>query len=384
MTAVICKVAIVGASARAAAFSALNAGLEVATADMFADADLARECDATRVERYPEGLAEWLASSDCDAWLYTGALENYPELIDRMAALRPLLGNRGDVLCNVRNPMWLQAALTARGIAFPESRSSPESLPLDGSWLCKTYRGASGSGVWRLNGSEALEQAHQRSAWFQQYVDGESHAAIFVVASYGTRLLGVTQQKLNPRNEWQYSGSIGPAEISPSVAAHLDALGGLLHEWGMRGVVGVDFLATDTTAIIVEINPRFTASVEIVEHFAGCSALEAHVAACTTSAPPRSSVPGSHMSQGHSHYAKAILYARSDAVITPLFHDCAMTCASLDARRRALADIPNPGEVIPTGRPVLTALATGNTRADCQQQLDDRLADVEIRLYCGQ
>lgn len=384
MTAPVRKLAIVGASARAAAFSALNAGFEVATADLFADADLARECDATRVERYPDGLADWLAAGDCDAWLYTGALENHPDLVDRMATLRPLVGNRGDVLRNVRDPLWLQTALTERGLAFPETRSSADDLPLDGSWLCKTYRGASGSGVWRLDGTQALDQANQRGAWFQRHIEGAPYAALFVVASHAARLLGVTQQILSEQNEWQYSGSIGPADLSDSIAAQLDALGVLLHEWELRGIVGVDFLVADNVAVGVEVNPRFTASVEIVERLAGGSAVGAHVAACTASAPPQPSGSKNSMPLGRSHDAKAILYARREAMITPLFHRWAMTCASLDPLRRALADIPNAGEVIPAGRPVLTALATGSSRTDCQQRLADRLADVESHLYFGQ
>ena len=147
MTDRIRKLAIVGASARAAAFSAIRAGYEVVAADLFADADLARVAAVTRISNYPEGLADWLAATECDAWMYTGALENYPDLVDRMAAIRPLLGNSGAPLRDVRDPMKLQLALTGAGMLFPETRTSPAGLPLDGSWLCKTYGGASGSGV---------------------------------------------------------------------------------------------------------------------------------------------------------------------------------------------------------------------------------------------
>lgn len=382
MTAPIRKLAIVGASARAAAFSALNAGYEVVTADLFADADLARACEAARVERYPDGLAEWLASCECDAWLYTGALENYPDLVDRMAAIRPLLGNCGKVLRNVRNPKWLQTTLIEYGIAFPETRPSPEGLPLDGSWLCKTYRGASGSGVWRLDGTGALDQARHRNAWFQRYVEGESLAAAFVVGR-GAQLLGVIQQTLNWQNEWQYAGSVGPAELNEAIAAQLGALGVLLEDSGLRGLVGVDFLAAGDQAVVVEINPRFTASIEIAELLSQCSAVAAHVAACSRSAPPHEPVLPHQMPRGHSHYAKSILYARRDAAITPQFHDWAIARASLHPLQRTLADIPNAGETIPAGRPVLTALATGDSRADCQQRLASRLAEVDAHLYFG-
>ncbi len=88
------RLAIAGASVRAAAFSALRAGYDVVTADLFADADLRAHCDATRIEAgYPEALADWLAATECDGWLFTGALENHHELINAMAKLRPLMGS---------------------------------------------------------------------------------------------------------------------------------------------------------------------------------------------------------------------------------------------------------------------------------------------------
>ena len=54
------RIAIVGASVRAAAASAVRAGFSVAAADLFADEDLREIADATRIRDYPDGLADWL------------------------------------------------------------------------------------------------------------------------------------------------------------------------------------------------------------------------------------------------------------------------------------------------------------------------------------
>src|SRR5262249_35644735 len=76
------KVLIVGASVRAAAFSALRAGLHPECADLFADADLQRRCPAVRVRgRYPHAFLEWIESAPSVPWLYTGGLENHPSLV---------------------------------------------------------------------------------------------------------------------------------------------------------------------------------------------------------------------------------------------------------------------------------------------------------------
>src|SRR6185503_1028179 len=101
---------------------------------------------ATRISPYPEGLVDWFRAIEPPAWMYTGALENHPELIDQMAWIAPLQGNSGDVLTRVRSPWELAKALGDAGFLFPETRASAAGLLRDGSWLTKTYAGASGSG----------------------------------------------------------------------------------------------------------------------------------------------------------------------------------------------------------------------------------------------
>ena len=85
-------IVIVGASARAAAFSALRAGLAPWCADLFADADLAARCPAVAVpfDQYPHGFLKIVRQAPPGPWLFTGGLENHPKLIDRIACDRPV------------------------------------------------------------------------------------------------------------------------------------------------------------------------------------------------------------------------------------------------------------------------------------------------------
>ena len=156
--------AIVGASTRSAAASAVRAGFQPFAADLFGDADLQRIATTTRIRPYPEGFLDWMRTVEPPGWMYTGALENYPELVDQMAWIAPLLGNPGDVLARIRSPWELAAALRTAGLLFPETRDSAEGLPTDGSWLAKTYNGASGSGVRVFGGSGSEEYTPNRFA----------------------------------------------------------------------------------------------------------------------------------------------------------------------------------------------------------------------------
>ena len=128
------------------------------SADLFADLDLRQAGPATRVERYPDQFEQWLRDANADAWVYTGGLENYPDLLDRLAGIKPLWGNDGQTVRRVRDPILLQRALGEAGQLYPETLGSSEGLPRDGSWLCKAG-GSGGLGVWELTSDASAARA---------------------------------------------------------------------------------------------------------------------------------------------------------------------------------------------------------------------------------
>src|SRR5947209_6990668 len=102
-------VLIVGASARAAAFSALRAGMRPWCIDLFADADLQARCPvkALNSDNYPDGFARAMRQGPPGPWLYVGGLENRPALVVKLARERTLWGNDANVLSVVRTPdVW--------------------------------------------------------------------------------------------------------------------------------------------------------------------------------------------------------------------------------------------------------------------------------------
>jgi uncharacterized protein len=386
------KLAIVGASVRAAAFSAVRAGYEVVAADLFADADLQTHCSATRINSgYPDALADWLAGAECDGWLFAGALENHHELINAMAKLRPLIGCSAGAIRATRNPLLLQPVIEAAGLAFPETIESSDNLPLDRSWLCKTYRSAGGSGVWLLEGPEARQRAVDAGAYFQRFVSGTSAAAIYLCGSEGSTLLGVTRQLVGDSmagaRPWHYAGSVGPLAISEAAAGQLNELGDLLSQrFKLSGLVGVDLVISRDKAWIIEINPRYSSSAEVVERMLGVSLVDAHVRTCRGEqvdlrrvSPAARSSNKSNDGPGQLH-GKVILYAKRDVVVSKEFHAWAMSHSAIDPQSCRLADIPHVGVSIGAGQPVLTLLAS-SPPAEFDGDVKRRIAEVFARLH---
>ncbi len=429
------SLAIVGASTRSAAASAVRAGFQPIAADLFADADLRRIATATRISPYPDGLVDWLRAVEPPAWMYTGAIENHPDLVDQMAWIAPLWGNPGDVLSRVRSPWELSRVLSEVGLLFPETRSSADGLPCDGTWLVKTYQGASGSGVrawgWGL-GAGGWDKTRRQGdketrreigiehptespclplslspplfplpLVFQKRIAGTPCGATFVAADGTARLLGVTRVLVG--EEWlgahgfQYAGSIGPWPISNHTRATLERLGHVLaEEFELIGLFGVDTIVAEDDVWTLEVNPRYTASVEIVERFSGVNAIALHAAACGSqlnsqragaSSPPADT--NNHLSGGGGDapartqsiaFGKAILYARREIEVSPPFFEKAMIAAT-DLPWPSMADISAVGTPIEAGRPICTLFAAGVSVEEVEQQLRHQADILEVELY---
>ena len=150
--------------------SARRAGMSVLAGDLFGDLDLQACCPSVRVSNYPHGLIDVLAAAPAGPWMYTGGLENHPQLIERMESLGRLWGNTADCLRRVRDPGAVFQALRRHGLNAPPVAENADDLPTDGSWLVKPRRSAGGIGVapWRGGASARtallLSAAHRRPA----------------------------------------------------------------------------------------------------------------------------------------------------------------------------------------------------------------------------
>ncbi|MEM1305605.1 MAG: ATP-grasp domain-containing protein, partial [Planctomycetota bacterium] len=247
-------------------------------------------------------------------------------------------------------PFELQRVCREHGLNFPETRASAEGLPLDGSWLCKTYRGSNGSGVWPHSHSAAAD-ANRTACVYQKHMFGTPASATFCSDTGGARLLGVTEQIVNAWQlhapDWAYCGSIYRADLLERFAKEVGDIGQTVcGEFSLRGLVGVDLLFDYERFWLIEVNPRFTASVEVVESHRPAAAVAEH-ASCFGADPAKEDVPSPRCLAG-----RAVLFADQEANVE---HSLAQLLAKSASAGR-VADIPEAGSVICRGKPVLTVL----------------------------
>lgn len=372
------NIIVVGASARAAVFSAQRAGMRPYAIDLFADCDLVDACPTVKIEHYPQDFEPALAEAPDAPWIYTGGLENHPELVARLAALRPLYGNGADVLRRIRSPELLASRLARGGFEMPEIRISPSEAGSDKQWLRKPRRSSAGLGI-RWFDAEA-SPAPENRYYYQRHIPGASRSAVFLASQGTCDLLGVTDQQSGvpnlPEEPFLYGGS-EVSYASSEEAEVLERLGDVLtREFNLRGLFNVDFVDDGWRIWPLEVNPRYSASMEVLEHSLGRNFLALHAAEFNPSFQCRRDCS---ISSRPRHAAKRVVYARSECVVTAGLNQL-RAAWNLEARLPYLADIPRSGDRILRGQPVVTVIADGASDDEVQRILQDRVKAVEEML----
>jgi predicted ATP-grasp superfamily ATP-dependent carboligase len=360
---------VVGASARAVAQSAAAAGFDVSAIDLFNDADLlAVAGDVRRSHRFPWDLLPLERELPPGPWLYTGGLENYPQLIERITARRPLLGCMPAMLRQVRDVGELaRFATLCDSVVIPEFVTAADAgggqVPA-GPWLVKRRRSSGGLGVkrWKPN-----DEPLPRESYLQREIAGTSYGASYLSNGNDCRLLGLAEQLTQPAADgsapFRYAGSIAAPTLAAEETNRFTMLGqGLVEEFGLIGLFGVDLIrATDGRWYLLEVNPRPTASMELWEPAGeGPSLIELHARTFLTGRLPQAEeLPRSELVRG-----KLVVYSRGLNGRVP--KDFTETLLQ-DSRRSAetsVADIPAAGTIVEPDQPLITVMLSSPDRDD--------------------
>ena len=371
-------VLLAGVSVRALAESAARAGANVIALDAYGDLDLRRIARVVAIPRDGSAKFDQMAvarasrSIDAHRVAYVSSFENAPEAVGMLARGRTLLGNSPDVLRRVRDPLALARAVARMGAHAPAVRASAPLASDATRWLLKPRLSGGGHGIVRWTRGMRVP----RTSIVQQQLRGDAGSIIFVADGTRIEVLALTRQLSGDpafgASGFAYCGSIlephRPALLARATALAAD----IAREFALRGVCGVDFIAQDDVPYAIEVNPRPTASMELVERATGLSIWLAHVAACTDTLSQASRANGDIRTLAHG---KAVLYARRPVVLG----DTTRWLADDDVR-----DIPAPGERIARGSPICTIFASGRTSALCYAALARRarirFAEVEGRM----
>jgi predicted ATP-grasp superfamily ATP-dependent carboligase len=363
------RVLVAGVSARAIAESAARAGFDVTAVDAFADRDQHPAVRAWSVSRdfhlafSATTTARAARTIACDAVAFTSPFENHVRAVETLARGRRLWGNAPSVLRAVRDPIRLATTLRRHGIAAPAVRIGPAAR---GQWLVKPFASGGGHRVQRWRGGARLP----RGRYLQQFLDGIPGSIVFVSARRRAVTLGMSRQLVGDRrfgsSAFRYCGSIlaptGDLQFTRGgrVLQSASAIAAIVaREFDLVGLNAIDFITRDGVVHPIEVNPRWSASMELVERAFGVGTFSVHAQACVDGVLPRFDLCDAFRQLSRA-VGKAIVFAREDLVAG----DTSGWLSRGDVR-----DVPSPGDRIRAGHPICTVFADGRDSQECEAGL---------------
>ena len=377
------RVLVAAVSTRAMAWSAARAGFDVTAIDAFADRDQHPAVDARWLGDAfsPDAAARLGETIACDAVAYGANFENHPDAVTQLAQERMLWGNPTGLLRPVRDPKLLSETLRRRGFRAP---AVLEPIPADQSpqspipnpqppcrWIVKRRASGGGHGIsWWREGMRV-----PRGSYVQEFIDGTPASIVFVAMRGRAVPLGLCRQLIGDAafgsSGFRYCGNIlTAAGDDDSVLEAASALAtAVCEEFGIVGVNGIDMIVDAGVPYAIEVNPRWCASMELVERAYGLSVFGAHAAVCGDAVLPKFDLARAR--RGAPTVGKAAVFARRDFTI-----DGSSSWLSESLAADDLHDVPRAGAQIRAGHPVCTVFAAGRDAAACYAELVRRAARI--------
>jgi uncharacterized protein len=358
---------IAAVSGRQLAHAARRAGFTPLVADFFADTDTQAAAHACRklggdiasgMRRQSllpalHALAA-LAPSPVLGLVYGAGFEDRPELLTLIARHWPLLGNEAATVARLKAPESFFAELDRLGIPHPATTSE---RPRKGAgWLAKREGGAGGSHI-----APSRLKRDARSIYYQERVAGRTLSALFVANGRRVRVLGFSEQWTapTPRSPFRYGGALRPASLRQSVERQIvSAVAAIARSFAVVGLASADFLVDGDDALLLEINPRPGATLDIFDSGA-MPLMRLHLEAIREGRLPASRL------KFDDAMASAIVYSPARLAVPPgtVWPDWS-------------ADRPKPAERIDKNRPICTVWARGSTRAQARRLVEERICKI--------
>ena len=367
------KILIVGYSVRHIACSATKAGHNVFAADSFCDLDL--EACSNGITLLPQTLDAPQAESLIQTYIEKispDAVVLGPGLEESRVKGVRVLNNPPEKAALVSDKLWLANWLEERGFPFIPTVESPENVSFPA--VIKPRKGAGGVGCKLVKKATDLKPEEEvkleEGMIIQDWLSGTPASVSLIGTGRDSRAIAVNEQLIGAHwvgaDEFRYSGNISPLELSPLTSCKgtlqpemARVAEAIVSELRLVGSNGVDFLLTEKGPVVVEVNPRFQGSLDVVEMSTGKNVFQAHLDAfggILPDGPAPKEVAG-----------RAILFADESIKIGELLTRWIMG-------KHWITDIPRPGSDIKKSDPVASVLATGRDRAEVLNLLIERTA----------
>ncbi|MEM6690429.1 MAG: ATP-grasp domain-containing protein [Planctomycetota bacterium] len=237
-------------------------------------------------------------------------------------------------------------------------------------WLLKSAKSSGGLGIVDApleQSAEALSFRDNTNDHLEAWIPGRRWGASFFSDGRRAILQGVCRSLIHHAEDlpFLYAGSYGPCNVTSSMQRTLSKLGNQVVERSqLQGGFGIDFLETRSNELfLLEINPRLTASMELIELAQETSFIQRILATSTDQLTGNAIKPNFPIPTARSpHWYKRVIYGSASGNIAP--SRLAKIERRLDGTRWRLADLPSRVTKVDRSTPICTLIETGKSLAN--------------------
>ena len=345
---------IIGNSVRYLAQSAKQAGYQVIGVDLFADTDMQSAC---HVARKTDNISiETLETTYLDLdlplsirWTYSAGFEQMPVQQKHFLKVGECLGNKPTVMQLLASPTNFFDHLDRLSIAYPSvSLMCPAKT---NGWLSKAIGGCGGAGVQFAN--DAGDEVSP--GYYQKFIQGALCSLTFLANGSDVQIIGVN--KIEPvnatRGDFRFSQALSGFDPGKKQYQEMIRVAKKLTvALQLRGANGLDFVLTDDHALLLELNPRPPATLELYEQVLPGGGFHCHLLACEGQLPS--------VAEHTSLSGCRVLYVHNEIEIGHV--DWPDWCS----------DRPVPGSILAAGSPLCILHAGGIDHDEIEHKLHDR------------
>ena len=216
---------------------------------------------------------------------------------------------------------------------------------------------------WRIEFDETVEEIV-----VQEYVRGTDTSCSVLSTGDSAKVLSVQGQLIGMpsagRNcDFVYSGNYLPPTLSEPVRSQIEeASVRICESLRLAGSNGLDFVVDSEDRIwLLEVNPRFQGTLEMLEHAGKVSVTTLHVLACDGVLP----VLPSTFESG----VRLVVFARKDGITPDL------------SRYQTTVDRTPTGVLVKRGDPVCSIIESGGSLQSCYSRAVDVANSIQVGLF---
>lgn len=351
------RVLVAGFATRHVACSAKNAGYEVHAIDAFCDQDLHWNTKSCRLFEDLESLPGLIEKSckdiEPDILVVTSGAEE-------ITSSKKISGNPRETAGKFSDKKRIQEFFEENSVNVPAILAADE-YPA----MLKPCKGAGG---WRNTIVNSPEEENDfctlwpETPYIRQEVIGGLPCSVSCIAAAGkAKAIAANLQYLRGGSDEKAYGFAGAA--TPLAAERKDELmreaERIASLSGCTGSIGIDFILAEEGTYAIEINPRFQATLDIIEMSTGFSIFEAHINACKGLLPE-------FTPKAKKTVARRIIFADRDIKV-------------LDDLKKfypRVADIPWKNDEIKEGGAIISVYGEGSTLAEAESSLDKTIKEI--------